>query len=561
MASRKTIAVLMAGSFFMAVSVVAVAQTTSKSPFASKKPKAWETRAPTPGTSVPAAPWAPSYTPSYTPPANVRAPSLPTRPAISPYESVPQPHGAQNANKMAGGQYYPGKTPSQPAQPSYQPPQYQQGVQGAQGGAYQGPTNYPQAAGGQYTGGRGQAPNLRGPAKPSWASRFGLGNLETSLEGTAMVGIAAVDTTGGNVDEEIVADIDLRGEVSAITSGGLEYGVGARLRAQLDPTRRGFGGRIGGCPAVNPACSSVLVGADQRAVKGHTSQFYTDGLNDSDDTRIALEGAYIFLRSSYGDLLLGRDDGSAYLFSLGAPTLVAVNASNSKIDYTGLDSVKTFNDASGFATKIAYTSPRLLGDQIGFGVQFGASYAPNARACGVDYCVKKNTTDPLDPFAPEIEDVFEVGIAFDRKFDNGFSAELTGTYARGSEKSGRATFDDLQSYGAGLELKYADLVFGTSYLKSNNGFAGDGDYTAYDAGLTWQPNNWGFTASYGHAKDDIVKLKSDQGVLAVSYDFGKFRLGSGVQYVHRTVPGVTAGAVDERTENATALFLEGRFKF
>ena len=37
MASRTTIAILMAGSFFMAVSVVAVAQTTNKSPFATKK--------------------------------------------------------------------------------------------------------------------------------------------------------------------------------------------------------------------------------------------------------------------------------------------------------------------------------------------------------------------------------------------------------------------------------------------------------------------------------------------------------------------------------------------
>jgi len=97
-----------------------------------------------------------------------------------------------------------------------------------------------------------------------------------------------------------------------------------------------------------------------------------------------VEGAYVFLRSAYGDVTLGRDDGAAYLFSLGAPTLMAVNASNSPMDYTGLDSVKTVNDASGFSEKITYTSPRLLGDQIGFGVQLGASYAFNARACGVD---------------------------------------------------------------------------------------------------------------------------------------------------------------------------------
>ncbi len=540
MASRTTIAILMAGSFFMAVSVVAVAQTTNKSPFATKKPKAWET----PAANVPPAQIGVPVAPAQAP-AQMSAPAYQMPQQASPYEVPMQADPAQAGSELAGGAYYPGKKPAGAAQPAYAAPQYQSG-----------PAPVPQ----HQTSGR-QTPRPQSRAKPSWLSRFGFGNLETSVEGHGAIGIAAVDRTGSAVAEEVIADIDIRGEVSAITDGGLEYGAGLRLRAQLDPRRNGFGGRVGECPVTNPACASALVGGVSRAVKGHTGQFYTDGASDIEETNVALEGAYVFLRSSYGDLLLGRDDGSAYLFSLGAPTLVAVNASNSKVDYTGLDSVKTFNDASGFATKIAYTSPRLLGDKIGVGVQFGASYAPNARACGVDYCVEKNSANPLDPFAPEIEDIFEVGVAFDRKFDNGFSAELTGTYARGSETSGNAIFDDLQSYGVGLELKYADIVFGTSYLGSNNGFAGDGNYTAYDAGLTWQPNQWGFTASYGHADDDIVKLKSDQGVLAVSYDFGKFRLGSGVQYVHRTVPTITGAAATERTENATALFLEGRFKF
>lgn len=545
MASRTTITILMAGSFFMTVSVVAVAQTTGKSPFASKKPKAWETQA------VPGTPEAADIAP-YTPPASMQAPTYGAPMPVSPYEGVPQTNTHPAANELAGGAYYPGKKPVQAAPYNVSP---------QNSAAPQTQPIYPSAGSQPYQANNAQPQAMRGGAKPSWASRFGFGNLETSFSGHAALGVAAVDRTGVDVDAEFIADVDIRGEVSAITDGGLEYGVGMRLRTQRDPRRHGFGGRVGECPTTNPACTSVLVGTDLRSVKGHTGQFYTVGPADIEETKVALEGAYIFLRSSYGDLLLGRDDGSAYLFSLGAPTLVAVNASNSTIDYTGLDSVKTFNDASGFATKIAYTSPRLLGDKIGVGVQFGASYAPSARACGVDYCVKKNSTNPLDPFAPEIEDIFEVGVAFDRKFDNGFSAELTGTYARGSEKTGNAIFDDLQSYGVGLELKYADIVFGTSYLNSNNGFAGDGNYTAYDAGLTWQPNQWGFTASYGHADDDIVKLKSDQGVLAVSYDFGKFRLGSGVQYVHRTVPTITGTALDERTENATALFLEGRMKF
>jgi len=193
------------------------------------------------------------------------------------------------------------------------------------------------------------------------------------------------------------------------------------------------------------------------------------------------------------------------------------------------------------------------------------SYAPNARACGVDYCVKSNTANPLDPFAPEIENIFELGVALDRKFAGGLSAELTGTYARGSEASGLAMFDNLESYGMGLELKYGDFVFGTSYLNSNNGFANlsgsQGDYTAYDMGLTWKPSRLGFTASYGYADDDIAKLTSHQGVLAVSYDLGKIRLGSGVQYINRNVPIITPGGRAKRKEDAVALFVEAGVDF
>jgi hypothetical protein len=382
------------------------------------------------------------------------------------------------------------------------------------------------------------------------------GNVETSVDGHAKVGIAAMDRTGRSVKVETVADFDLRAEASAITGGGLEYGAGVRVRAQRDRFRKGFGGRVGDCPASNPACATALVDGLVRTVKGHTGQFYTAGPADREDAQIALEGAYIFLRTAYGDVVAGRDNGSASLFSLGAPSLLAVGASNSPVDYTGLDSVKTYNDASGFAEKIAYTTPRLLGDSVGVGIQFGASYAPNARACGVDYCVKKNRTGLADPFAPVIEDIFELGVAFDRTFASGFSAELTGTYARGSEASGNIAFDDLQTFGAGLELKYGDIVFGTSYLNSNNGIAGKGDYIAYDAGLTWKPSNLGFSASYGHAKDDVAQLTSDQAVLGVSYDVGKFRLGTGVQYIKRKVPGVGTSGIERRKQEAGALFVE-----
>lgn len=623
MASAKVLGLLSTGAVLAAISIVAVAGPTSKSPFATKKPKAWETQTTAqPAQNQPPIKWlqptnqtsqyqAPQYqAPQYQAPqyqASQYQPP-PTKPAPT-YQPAPQ-------EGFVDGNYYPGKKPtwqssnvqrpqmsssqtyapvasapvtSAPVNTSVQVPAwanktYQQSLSRQDKAnyqpAYEGTPRYAKQKNIQYASNYAppqqpaygqpapnpnstytQNPSLRGSAKPSWMQRLGFGNLQTTVSGQAKVGVAAVDRSGADVTAESIVDLDVRGEVSAITEGGLEYGAGLRVRAQRDRYRRGFGGLVGDCPAGIADCTSVLVGANTRPVKGHTAQFYTGGPDSRRESELALEGAYLFLRSAYGDLVVGRDDGSAYLFSIGAPSLVAVNASNSSLDYTGLDSVKTLNDASGFAEKIAYTSPRLLGDTVGVGIQIGLSYAPNARACGVDYCVKSNLTGAVEPFAPEIKNIFEVGLALDRKFANGLSAELTGTYAHGSEDSGLAAFDSLDSYGLGLELKYQDFIFGTSFLKSNNGFAGQGDYIAYDAGLTWKPSKLGFTASYGHADDDIAHITSDQGVFAVSYDMGEIRLGTGVQYIKRDVPIITPSGRAKHKEDATALFIEAGVEF
>lgn len=389
---------------------------------------------------------------------------------------------------------------------------------------------------------------------------MGFGHIATTLSGFLKLGGAATERSGDR-DADFIADGALRGEVSAVTSGGLEYGAGLEVRGQYDKYRRGFGGRVGDCPPTLAGCSSTLVGGVPTSVRGHTSQFYTSGPDNAKEAEFALEGAYLFLRTAYGDVTVGRDDGSAYLFSLGAPTLMAVGASNSPVDYTGLDSVKTVNDASGFSEKIAYTSPRLLGDTVGVGVQFGVSYALDAKACGVDYCVRENGDDGSGAVGPDLNDVVEFGLSLDRKFDNGFSAEVTATYAMASEDSGTAAFDDLKALGLGAELGYNDFTLGASYLNSNNGLD-NGGYLAWDTGLTWKPSKLGFTLGYGQAKDKNIDLKSDQALFGISYDWNdNYRLGTGVQYIEREVPRDMGGIVTPTKEKATSIFIEGRLTF
>ena len=516
------------------------------SPFAprsSGRPQAWETPQPA---------QAPAYQPphnqgyqprTYQQPPHVQAPQAPIyqnpsyQPPISQQHGSSQTYGAPSQTPPAGY-----SAPNGYTQGGYAPNGYQSSIP---------PTGAPDT-GGPF----GNNPQR----KRSWTEKLGLKNIATLLRGKLILGGAATyrDVDEGQLgpgdgwtDSEI-ADAELELEVSAITDGGLEYGFALGGRAQYDEFRRGFGGQLPDCPPGIMGCSGSVTG-----LRGHTSGFYSGGEDITKDAQGAIETAHLFLRSAYGDVTLGRDDGAAYLFSLGAPSLLAVGASNSPVDYTGFDSVKTVNDASGFAEKITYTSPRLLGDQIGFGVQVGVSYALDGDVCGVDYCNDKNITGILQP---EIEDIFEVGLAIDRTFGNGLRAEVTGTYANGSEQTGGAEFDDLESYGAGIELEYGKWTLGSSFLQSNNGLF-DGDYTAYDVGLTWKPSALGFTLGYGYAEDENVGLESDQAVFGVTYDFNKFTLGTGVQYVDRSVSGIENGLPTTLDQKAASVFIQGGFKF
>jgi len=504
---------------------------------------------------------------------------------IGTYES--SPHSARHeAQHSSSSPFSPRATGRQPqvqyhndgrtvASPSYGDPNRPQWGQpqgqayqdqAYQGQAYQNQApnqNYGQQP--QYSQDQGrsaQAYQASPQKKRSWKDRLGLSRWQTIFRGSAAVGAAAVENPNGTGGwgAEFIGDTDLDVEVSTITQGGLEYGATIGGRAQYDRFRRGFGQRLPDCPPTELGCSTAVINGTPTGLRGHTSQFFSDGADDARAGEIQLETAYVFLRSAYGDVTLGRDDGSAYLFSLGAPSLLKVGASNSPVDYTGFDSVKTVNDASGFAEKVTYTSPRLLGDTVGVGVQLGVSYAPNALGCGVDNCIRSNADQGSGTIAAELRNVVEVGVALDRNFGNGFKAELTGSYARADERSGFAGLDDLEAFNAGLELTYNDWILGGSYLNSNNGLE-NGDYEAYDVGLTWKPSKLGFTLGYGHATDDNVNLTSDQAIFGVSYDFSKISIGAGVQYIDRTTSVFDGLNVTSQSEDATAIFIETGFKF
>ena len=548
----------------VAMGVTVVASAQSSSPFATqKKRQAWEQ----PQATQPAPAPVRTPAPHHAPPAVRRSSTPPaaTTPDWSAYQpsASPQPR-APEGNTLPEGYSYQSPTHSLAGAPAARTDGYSattlQPYEAAPAPQYANPSPYqfgaaqpqPGAQSGPFAG-----PGTRAPRRRGWLDRLGLRNLSTLFTGGVRGGVGARDSDGW--EETFIGDADAEFEISAITDGGLEYGVNLQGRAQYDEGRRGFTRRLPDCPPTLAGCASVDVNGVPVALRGHTSQFYTSGPDVADDVQLALESAHLFLRSAYGDVTLGRDDGAAYLFSLGAPTVLNVGASNSPVDYTGLDAVKTVNDASGFAEKVTYTSPRLLGDTVGVGVQVGVSYAPDPYACGVDYCVDRS--DITNVLTPDLEDVVEAGLSLDRTFANGLKVEGTATYARGSEVSDLAGFDDLQSIGAGVEVSLRDWTVGGSWLTSNQGLE-NGDYEAFDIGVSWKPSILGFSAGYGHATDDLVGLSADQFSAGVSYDLNeRVTLGAGVQHADRESVRDIDGTAQLGGEKATAVFIEGGITF
>ena len=228
MASAKVLGLLSTGTVLAAISIVAVAGPTSKSPFATKKPKAWETQAE-------------PQTTQEQPPIKWQQPTYQT----SQYQAPPNPASQYLApqTNLAGGNYYPGKKPvlqasavqgtqiqvPQTSAPTNAPIQvpvwanktYQQRLQSQNTidyqAAYEGTpwyakqnakqqnvryaSNYAAPQQPVYTQPASsptyaQAPILRGSSKPSWMQRLGFGNLQTTVSGRARVGVAAVDRSG-----------------------------------------------------------------------------------------------------------------------------------------------------------------------------------------------------------------------------------------------------------------------------------------------------------------------------------------------------------------------------
>ncbi len=379
--------------------------------------------------------------------------------------------------------------------------------------------------------------------------------VELDIEGEVSAVVGVVDG-----DAKADANAEVTATVTTLLDNGLELGavVGARLDAD-QPAQRYGGGRY----------SSLLIGGPRGI-----------GPLDSD---AYMQSAYGFVKGSFGQIIVGRDQGVARTLAVTSPTIFrALNVNDWQTDLSGLNDVHTVNDFTGYSTKLTYMPPaNFLGGAFG-GLQLGVSYSPVLRNCGDRLCAPEAgfIIAPDGTMLTETarwEDAIEAALYYQKGIGVGSDRLFVGvgaSYITADEDAlaGSLAFDDYEAYSVGLNLAFRGITLGGSVKTTNAGLASfeDDGYLAFDAGITFRTGedegDVAFMVGYGQAEAKAIgpnpldptlytDTRTVQGGVTYTITRG-ITVGAAAQYVESKKPIAVGGP-----EEAATVVIESSIKF
>ena len=331
---------------------------------------------------------------------------------------------------------------------------------------------------------------------------------------------AAPETTARIGAVAVVAVTDASGDVASRSAAGLVHGgfetvwtldSGAQIalvadgRLSLDPARpdgraRGAGG-------------SRIVSPSSR----------TGPLRDGRTGAAEATGLAIALRTGWGEIAVGRGPGAAILATGDAdPAFSALGLDDPLLDPTGLLDAGSANDASGSASKLLVRSPRLIG------LELTASYAPRAdsgdRARGFGGAGE-----------PELRDLVEVGLSFERRLSIGELTAGLGVLAADMDRT-PGGFGRYEALSAAASWRSGPWRIAGRALSADNGRPGDdGRRRVVSAPLSRDVGSWRIEASAAQGSDRLTGQRSRSAGLSLSRPLGdSARIGMLLSQSRRT---------------------------
>ena len=392
------------------------------------------------------------------------------------------------------------------------------------------------------------------PAFPQTASSdqsdTALAGLLDTTDVRAELDAGSVVRSGSGTDNPL---FDLEGMVTLerFTATGRRYGLVLGGRVERDSGRRGWGGLAGDCPPGQGDCAG---GA------GPVTGFRTAGVAVGTETRAALEEAYLYYDTGWGELRAGYGPGAAQLDAVAGPAAFRLSrADGGRVNTDGLAGARTANLASGWSPKLVFRSV-ALGQETSVGtLRASVSWTPSVRDCGVDVCHREY--GPAGLTGPVFDDMAEIGLVYAlRRGAHAFEVSLGA--ASGADASGRPGAGRITSWDAGLSWRSGAWSAGVRSLVSDNGLDGARGHQAWSASAGYETGPWLYTVEYAGFSDDAVHVDGTSWQIGGSRLIGeRWLAGGGLRVSDRQEPVLTAGGREMRNREATAAFIELGWRF
>ncbi|MHA1528162.1 MAG: porin [Alphaproteobacteria bacterium] len=203
-----------------------------------------------------------------------------------------------------------------------------------------------------------------------------------------------------------------------------------------------------------------------------------------------IDEAYMFIKGSFGEVLLGSENSAGYKMTYGAPDVTFLNVNSgstaSFVPWSGggaasnlfrgtMGSTFLENSTNNDAQRFTYFSPRFSGFQV------GASYARDGN---------QDSNGQLDG-DEGLRDIFDIGANYVNSFDD-FDIAVSGRWGTADDHVG----SNATVWALGLNLGFGGFTVGGSYAEQNKNEHVFRDGKSYDLGASYETGPWGFSFTY-----------------------------------------------------------------
>lgn len=363
-----------------------------------------------------------------------------------------------------------------------------------------------------------------------------------------LIGFASDDA-----GDDLLFDIDLSYTYEDITDAGRRYGFRVAARAERDTGRIAWGGQAGDCPAGLADCPAF-------ELRGYTSGLYAAEPGEADsDPRAAIQDAYFYTHSGWGEWRIGYGAGAPDLDAVGGPAAFrAMAADGGRVDPTGLAGARTRNLTSGYAPKISFRSI-MLGQLSTIGtIRASASFTPEMSGCGVDVCLHGDGPGGLRSARPA--NIIELGGVYEwRRGVHDIAVSLG--LSRSEESSDYNGLEGVRASDVGVSWRAGNWQAGARWLRANNGVEADGSYEALSASAGYESGAWMTTLEWAGYSDDLVHADGETWQLGTSWLGEHWLLGAGVQTSSREETRLTGLVRRAESIESTVIFVEASWRY